>query len=126
MFGLLTGNATLTAFVPVPRWYGAGAVVDSPVKPFVVLRWLAPVRSDARGSFLNQLRIDVHQERGGYALCDAFLAEVQPFLKEVADYVGADGRLTQCDYLGHSGDQEDPEYRSNYKFSSWQVIGVNL
>jgi len=63
MYTALTADASLTAIVPAERWYEAGAVIDQPLKPFVVLRWIAPVPSSS-GRWLNQLRVDVHDERG--------------------------------------------------------------
>ncbi len=126
MHQFLTAQLPLTALVPAARWYQAGNVVDAPTKPFVVLRWLAPVPGDARGSFAHQLRVDVHDNRGSYARIDAFNALVQPYLKAVRDLVGADGRIGQCDFLGLGGDQEDETYKTNYSFTSWQVMGVRL
>jgi hypothetical protein len=102
------------------------------VKPFVILRWLAPVTAAANGRFLNQLRVDVHDTRGSYKRIDGLLGSphkgdgVYGVLSALANHVGVDGRITQADYLGHSGDQEDPTYGTNFKFSSWQVIGVDL
>lgn len=128
IYAALTATTALTDIVPAARWYGAGAVVDVPVKPFVVLRWLAPVPGATR--WLNQLRVDVHDERGSYERIDALLGNpysgggIYDVLTGLVDYVGSDGRITQCDYLNHSGDQEDDVYLTNYKFTSWQVIGV--
>jgi hypothetical protein len=122
----------LTSVIPAERWFSPGAVADSPVKPFAVLRWLAPVAGAARGGYLNQLRIDVHDDRGSYHRIEQVLGSptkgggVYGILSQVADVTGVDGRITEMDYLGHSGDQEDDTYLSNYKFSSWQVIGVDL
>jgi hypothetical protein len=107
-------------------------VVDSPVKPFVILRWLAPVPSAASGKFLKQLRIEHHGQRGSYAPADTFLGSpdrndgIYGAMAGISQLVGVDGRITQADYLGHSGDQEDPTYMTNMKFSSWRVIGVDL
>lgn len=129
---VLVGTPTLTAVVPAARWYAAGAVVDVPVRPFVVLRWLAPVPSAAAGRYLHQLRVDVHDRRGSYQTIEQLLGSpdtgtgVYGVLSGLQDHVGSDGRITQMDYLGHSGDQEDETYGTNYKFSSWQVIGVDL
>ena len=129
MYQALTASSVLTAIVPAERWYEAGAVVDQPVKPFVVLRWIAPVPSNS-GRWLNQLRVDVHDERGDYSQIEQLLGNpysgggIYDRLSGLLDYVGPDGRITQCDYLNHSGDQEDEVYGTNYKFSSWQVIGV--
>lgn len=110
------------------RWYSPGAVIDQPLKPFVVLRWLAPV-TGASGRPLNQLRVDVHDQTGSYERIDALLGNpysgggIYDVLAGLWDYDGPDARITQCDYLGHSGDQEDEVYGTNFKFTSWQVIG---
>lgn len=129
---LLTAQAGLVAVVPSDRWYQAGAVVDVPPRPFVVLRWLAPVGGNASGRFMRQLRLEIHDERGSYARCQAFLGGpdknngVYAVLSPLLNYVGVDGRITQADYLGHSGDQEDQTYNTNMQFSSWRMIGVEL
>jgi hypothetical protein len=129
---LLVGTPALTTLVPAVRWYQAGNVVDNPVKPFVIIRWLAPVPSDARGKFLKQVRIEHHGTRGSYAPADTFLGSpdrndgLYAVMAGISQLVGTDGRITQADYLGHSGDQEDATYLTNMKFSSWRVIGVDL
>lgn len=130
---LIIGTPALTAIIPAARWYAPGAVVNTPVMPFAVLRWLAPVASEARGRRLRQLRVDVHDTRGSYARIQQVLGSpdkgdgVYGVLSTAYDVVGVDGRLVQADYLGDSGDQEDDQYGlTNYMFSSWQVIGVDL
>jgi hypothetical protein len=126
---LLIGNGPLTALVPTTRWFQVGNVLDVPVKPFVILRWIAPVAGNAAGSLAHQLRIDVHDERGSYKRIDQILGGpyrsggVYEILANVAGHAGPDGYIAQADYLGDSGDQEDIDYRSNYKFSSWQIAG---
>jgi hypothetical protein len=128
----LIGDPTLTALIPAERWFQAGAVLDRPRFPFAVVRWIAPVSGAALGTFLNQLRIDVHDARGDYTTIDRVLGApwrtggVYGNLSALVDFTGADGRIVQCDYLGDSGDQEDTDYNSNFKYSSWQVIGRNL
>jgi hypothetical protein len=129
---LILGNSAVLAVIPASRWYAAGSVIDNPLKPFGVLRWLAPVPSNAIGRFARQLRVDVHDERGSYARIRQVLGS--PYLNTglygtfsaVQNVTGSDGRVAQMDYLGESGDQEDPTYMTNYMFSSWQVIGVDL
>lgn len=123
MFSLLAAQSGLVALVPVARWYRAGNVVDTPVKPFVVLRWIAPVVGNARGTFAKQLRLEVHAARGSYKPCEDWLAIADPTLSSAVNVTGVDGRITQCDFLGRSGDQEDATYKTNLMFSSWQVIG---
>lgn len=128
IYTALTADAGLLTQVPIARWYEPGAVIDQPPKPFIVLRWIAPVPGNG-GRWLNQLRVDIHDTRGDYSRIDAILGNpysgggIYDVLAGLTDYVGPDGRITQCDYLNHSGDQEDEVYGTNYKFSSWQVIG---
>lgn len=128
---LLTSTPALTVIVPAERWFRAGNVVDVPTRPFVVERWLAPVLLGS-GRYARQLRVDVHDNRGSYVNIQALLGSPDLYsglygvLSGLADYVGVDGRITQCDYLGTGGDQEDDVYKTNYSFSSWQVIGVEL
>lgn len=129
---LILSSPALTAVIPADRWYTPGAVVDTPKTPFAVLRWLAPVASGARGRSLHQLRVDVHDDRGSYKRIKQVLGSpdkydgVYGLFVAVTNYVGTDGRITEMDYVGSSGDQEDDVYKTNYMFSSWQVIGVDL
>lgn len=126
---LLIADAALTALIPSERWYQAGAVLDVPLKPFAVLRWLSPVAGGAAGTFAHQFQVHIHDERGSYKRIDEILGGpyraggVYPILAGIAGTGGTDGYVAQADYLGDSGDQEDEGFRSNTKFSSWQVIG---
>jgi hypothetical protein len=127
---LLIGTAQLTALIPPERWFAAGGIVDVPVKPFAILRWIAPVPGAFSTAYANQLRVDVHDERGDYERIDAILGgpykagvSVYTVLSAAFAVTGADGYVAQADYINHSGDQEDPDYKSNYRFSSWQIIG---
>jgi hypothetical protein len=132
VYAYLTGQSGLIAQVPVGRWKQAGDVIDTPQFPFVVLRWLAPVPGNASGRYMKQLRVEHYSARGSYSAADAFLGSpdtgqgVYGALSGLLDYVGTDARITQADYLGHSGDQESEIYKSNLKFSSWRMIGVDL
>lgn len=126
---LLVANASLTAVIPAVRWYQAGAVLDTPKKPFVVLRWLSPVAGDARSTFAHQLQVAVYDDRGSYKQIDQLLGGkyrtggVYPILAGIAGVTGSDGYIAQADFLGDSGDQEDIDYKANMKFSSWQIAG---
>ncbi len=130
--GLLVADVGLTALIPPERWFQQGAVVDVPPMPFAIIRWISPVRGDARGTFAHQLQIEVHDDRGNYARIDRILGGpyktggVYPILAGIADVSGVDGRIIQADYLGDSGDDQDGDYRSNMKQSRWQVIGRSL
>jgi hypothetical protein len=126
---LIVANGTLTAVIPTERWYSPGGVLDHPVFPFAILRWIAPVSGAAKGSFSHQLRIDVHDRRGSYDRIEAVLGGpyrsggVYPIIAGIAGVTGVDGYIGQTDFLGDSGDQEDEVYGSNYKFLSWQIMG---
>jgi hypothetical protein len=123
MYELLTGYPALTDIVPVERWFQAGAVVDVPPMPFVIMRWLAP--TPLTGRLGHQLQVQVHDERGDYSRIDEILRLVDTICRAVVQFQGTDGRIVQIDVLPHSGDQESPVYGSNYRFSALQVIGVN-
>ncbi len=118
----LTSQTALTVIVPVGWWKQAGAVLDRPQKPFVVLRWLSPVPLAA--GFGHQLRIDMHDDRGSYARIDEMRKLIVPLLSGTYDLVGPDGRVSEFSYLGHGGDNEDEAYGTNLGWTSWQVIGV--
>jgi hypothetical protein len=126
---LLVADGGLTDVIPTERWFQAGAVLDVPPLPFAILRWLSPVRGDAKGAFAHQFQVAIYDERGDYTRIDAILGGqhktggVWPILNGIADVSGPDGRISQADYLGDSGDQEDIDYRANLKFSSWQIVG---
>jgi hypothetical protein len=126
---LIISDGALTALIPSERWFSPGGLTDVPLKPFAVLRWLSPVASNAKSGFMHQLRVDVHDERGSYDRIEQILGDpyrgggVYAVLDGILGVTGSDGYVGQCDYLGHSGDQEEPEYGSNYKFSSWQILG---
>jgi hypothetical protein len=122
LYQALAASAPLVAAIPTERWFEAGAVPDTPETPFLVLRWLSPV--PLAPSWGEQLQVFVHDERGNYARIEAALKLVYARLISLEQYTGTDGRITQCDFTGHSGDQEDPDKRTNMKFNSWQVIGV--
>lgn len=129
----LTQTAALTAVIPTERWFQFGSVPDVPILPFAILKWLSPVRSDS-GSDLHQLQVLVHDQRGSYRQIDRLLGNpyqmlvpnVWSVLSSIEGFVGTDGIVTQADYLGHSGDDVNPDYKANMKFSSWQIIGRSL
>lgn len=129
---LIIADAALTALIPPERWFQAGSVLDVPVKPFAILRWISPVAGNARGTFGHQFRIDVHDERGSYKRIDSILGGpyktggLYPILKGLMGVAGVDGYIAQADFLGDSGDQEHVDYKSNMKFTSWQIAGRNL
>lgn len=129
---LLIAVPQLTAFIPTERWFQLGAVEDNPTLPFAILQWLSPVRSNS-GADMHQLQVRLYDRRGSYRKIDAALGgpylampSVYKALKEVMDFTGTDGFIAQADYLGHSGDDVDVDYKANMKFSSWQIAGRSL
>lgn len=130
---LLIGNGALTTLIPTERWFQLGNVVDVPVKPFAILRWITPVAGDARGTFSKQLRIEVYDKRpGSYQTIDQILGDehtgdgIYGVLSEAFGITGADGYLAQADFLGNSGDDVNIDFKANFKYSSWQIIGRSL
>ena len=129
---LLIGVPALTAVIPTERWYQQGAVTDVPPLPFAILKWLSPVRSNS-GADMHQLQVVIYDKRGSYKKIDDLLGSpykagtsVYSVLSAVAGLTGPDGYVAQADYLGHSGDDVDVDYKANMKFSSWQIAGRSL
>lgn len=126
---LLSQDVGLTAFIPTERWFEQGAVIDVPVKPFAILRWISPVAGNARQSYAHQLQVQVYDNRGSYKRIDKILGGpyrsggVWALLAGIANLDGPDGRVTQADYLGAAGDDVDVDFKANTKYSSWQIIG---
>jgi hypothetical protein len=129
---LLVGTAALTAVIPTERWFQFGAVEDNPKLPFAILKWLSPVRSNS-GSDMHQLQVVIYDKHGSYKRIDDLLGDkyktgitVYSVLAGVAGLSGVDGYVAQADYLGHSGDDVDVDYKASKKFSSWQIAGRSL
>ncbi len=126
---LLVGTSGLIAVIPVNRWYQVGAVIDVPKTPFAIVKWIAPVAGDARGTFAHQLQVAIHDDRGSYLRIDQLLGGpyrsggVYEVLSGIAGLTGPDGYVAQADYLGTSGDDVDVDYRTNTKYCSWQIAG---
>lgn len=132
MRDLLIADAVLTAFIPAERWFQLGSVLDVPVKPFAILRWITPVAGDARGTYAHQLRVEIYESRGSYLKTDEALGGpyraggVYDILYNAFGVTGTDGYIAQADFLGNSGDDVNADYKSNMKYSSWQIIGREL
>lgn len=129
---LLVGVPQLTAVIPTERWFQFGSVEDVPKLPFAILKWLSPVRSNS-GSDMHQLQVVIYDKHGSYKRIDDLLGDkyktgvtVYSVLAGVAGLTGVDGYVAQADYLGHSGDDVDVDYKANKKFSSWQIAGRSL
>lgn len=129
---LIIADTALTAFIPAERWFQLGSVLDVPVKPFAILRWITPVPGNASGSYAHQLRIELYEARGSYAKTDAALGGpyrtggLYDILCNAFGVTGSDGYIAQADFLGNSGDDVNVDYKANMKYSSWQIIGKEL
>lgn len=123
MYEILAGSTELAAVVG-DRIFERGAVIDVPPRPFLVQAWGVTAVSNTTIRSARLLDLYVHDERGDYGRIEEALAAAKLALKGVAQYVGTTGyRIVQCDYQGISGDLDDPERRTNFQFSSWQVVG---
>lgn len=126
---LLVGTPALVAVIPAERWFQVGAVKDVPPIPFAIVRWIAPVAGDARGTFAYQLQVAIYDRRGSYKQIEDLLGGpyraggVYAALSGIAGLTGPDGYVAQADYLGTSGDDVDVDYKANTKHSMWQIAG---
>lgn len=131
---LILANGALTALIPAERWLQVGNVIDVPLKPFAILRWITPVAGDAKGTYANQLRIEIYDKRpGSYKTVDQILGKPYPapsgiyaVMSGMMGITGSDGYVAQADFLGTSGDDVNADFKANFKYSSWQIIGRTL
>ena len=123
VYEILAAATDLTDIVG-DRILERGSVVDVPPRPFLVQAWGVTAVTNTTIRSVRNLDLYVHDERGDYSRIESALAAAKLALKGVAQYVGTTGyRIVQCDYQGISGDLDDPERRTNFQFSSWQVVG---
>lgn len=126
---LLVAEASLTAVIPTERWFQVGNVVDVPKKPFAILRWITPVPGNASGTFAQQLRIELYDDRQSYKRIDELLGGpyrtggIYAVLSSKFGVTGPDGWLGQADFLGNGGDDVNLDFKANFKYSSWQIMG---
>lgn len=123
VYEILAAATDLTDIVG-DRILERGSAIDIPTRPFLVQAWGVTAISNTTIRSARFLDLYVHDERGDYGRIEEALAAAKLALKGVAQYVGTTGyRIVQCDYQGISGDLDDPDRRTNFQFSSWQVVG---
>lgn len=119
----ITTDASITALVPVERWYERGATKDTPPTPYAVL---ADLGTDPRGGgkFARLLGVYVHDDRGNFGRIDDVLTLVRARLESAEQYVGTDGRLVSAGFQSTSDDGFDDATSTNTKNSVFRVVGV--
>lgn len=117
----LTSDPAVAAELPAERWYGRGAVVDTPETPWGLLVHLSTIRLGG-GRDVYPMQVAVHDEPGSYVRIDMIQDLVVVRLKALAQFTGAGGvRVVQADYLGRGGEETDPDRRTIYKMTNWQL-----
>lgn len=122
VYGLTARDPDLNLLIPEDRWYSAGAVEDTPSRPFAVMRY--GVRTRGMGDVLRiPLTFWVHQERGSFDTVDAVIQRIKVVLGQSSGTVQGSTVLVSADWSGDGEDLQDPAYRTNVRTSGWTLIG---
>lgn len=126
LYQTVTGDAGVITLIPASRWYESGAITDTPVKPFGVVRWGTDLKLGPNLT-VRTVAVWVHDERGSYDLIDDTLTEVRRVCAAMegleVPYTDGVSRITQCDWFQSSGELFDQEYKTNCRFAEFRVAG---
>jgi len=122
MYGLIARDPDLNLLIPEERWYSSGGMIDTPVRPFAVMRF--GVRSRGVGDTRRvPFTVWVHQEKGSFDIVDAVIRRIKVILEQSAGIVQGSTVLVCADWSGDSEDLQDPEHRTNVRTTGWTLIG---
>lgn len=125
--GFIIGRPEIVELIPADRWFEGGAVIDTPTKPFGVLKFggtfrgMGPVR-------VNRLEVVVHAERGSFDLIDTVLLRSKLAFADAVHLrrAGSDVEVMQVDWVSDSPDLFDAEHRSNTRSSQYDLIAKGV
>jgi hypothetical protein len=115
-----------SADIPAERWFGSGAVLDVPPRPFAEIRFGGRVRGMAQ---VNRRRLEVwiHDEEGDYDRIEKWIRYVKGVLDgagHVGDGVG--NEIISCEWLSDSTDLYDSGYRTNCMSTTFELVGKEV
>lgn len=117
----LVGDPAIGAQIDSERLYGVSAVLDTPERPYAVLRYLSSIRLGG-GKDAYPLMISVHDDPGSYERINLINGLVVPRMKGLVQFTGSTGvRVVQADYLGLGGEEQDPERGTIFRSTNWQL-----
>lgn len=120
---MIINDEALLDFIPADRWFGSGAVVDTPARPFAEIRFggvfraMGPVKR-------RRLEVWVHDEEGDYTQIDDIIRELKRLLDGAEHVFYEDTELIRSEWVSDSTDLYDDKYRTNTKSTGFDVIGT--
>lgn len=112
--------------LPAERWYGSGAVVDTPPRPFAEIRFggrfpgVAAVRR-------RRLEVWIHDDEGSYDRIEEWIQFVKGVLDGAAHLTdGSGNEVILCSWVNDSTDLYDGGYRTNCLMSAFDVVGKEV
>lgn len=109
--------------MPPEHWFGSGAIIDTPRRPFAEIRFggrfpgMAVVKR-------RRLEVWIHDDEGDYGRIEEWLKHVKSRLDGVEHQSDEAGNeIILCTWISDSTDLYDDGYRTNCMMSAFDVIG---
>lgn len=119
---LMISDASLVGYIPAERWLEGGSVVDTPDRPFAIMRLsgtfrgLGPIQK-------GRVEFRVHDERGNFETIDAVIRRIKAVM-EPAEQVQTHGaELIRAEWLSDSPDLYDDGFRTNMRSTGFDLTG---
>lgn len=123
IMNMLTTNDPLLNEIPADRWFGSGAVVDTPARPFAEIRFGGVFPGLGRVK-RRRLEVWIHDEEGDYERIDHIIGLVKDVLDGAEHVFYENVELISSEWKGDSTDLFDDGYRTNTKSTGFDVIGT--
>jgi hypothetical protein len=132
IYDLITTDPEITARVPADRWVQGSALLNTPERPYGVIRFGGQLRAMTRpdGSGIRTVRLEVwvHHDRGSFIFIDDTLKIIRTKLlaAEQLTRVRDDGStvyLIQALWENDSPDMFDQDTMTNAKATIFEVVG---
>lgn len=123
----ITEDEAIAAIIPPQRWMEGGSLLETPVRPFAVMRYQGHNPGLSR---VNQTRLEVwvHDEPGNYIRIEQVLRLVRERITSMVAYNDVELGVSLMDPIweGESVDLFDDGHRTNTKSSTFLLTGTGF
>ena len=121
--GLLIAGLDDASDIPPERWFGSGAVTDTPPRPFAEIKFggrFPGIGVVAR----RRLEVWIHDDEGDYDRIEKWLQHSKERLNGAEHQSDGDGNeIVLCSWVSDSTDLYDDGYRTNCMMSAFEIVG---
>lgn len=122
--GLLIANVKLIAEIPAERWIEGGSVVDTPPRPFAVIRFGGVFRGVPKSLVgTRRAEIWIHDEPGTYTKIDSIIAEIKRTIDGVGPIKDEHSSISEIAWVSDSTDLFDDGYKTITKSTGFDITG---